>query len=108
SSLVQTPKHSASLFTTYALPFGLTIGYGATYQGSIAFNTPTLAAPTVLRSKDYLIHQAYLAYEINRNLQLQVNVKNIGDTLYFTRIRNNGWATPGDARSATATLTVKL
>jgi catecholate siderophore receptor len=60
SELANTPKHSGSLFTTYALPFGLTVGYGATYQGSFAFAAPTLAAPTVLRSKAYWVHQAYL------------------------------------------------
>ena len=31
--LIQTPKHSGSLWTTYVLPFGLQLGYGLTYQG---------------------------------------------------------------------------
>jgi catecholate siderophore receptor len=35
-------------------------------------------------------------------------VKNFTNALYYTRIRNNGWATPGDARSAVFTLNVKL
>lgn len=105
--LPQTPKHSGSLFTTYRLPFGLTIGYGFTYQGSfmLAAATPTTAAT---RSQDFLIHQGYLSYAITPNVSAQVNVKNIGDKLYYTRIRNNGWATPGDARSAVFTLNVKM
>lgn len=108
SRLIQTPRHSGSLFTAYRLPFGLTIGYGATYQGSFALNTPTIAAPGVIRSDDYLIHNAYLSYDFTPNLSAQVNVKNIGDTLYFTRIRNNGWATPGDGRSAVLTVTARM
>lgn len=108
SRLVQTPRHSGSLFTTYRLPFGLTVGYGFTYQGKFALNTPTAAAPTVIHSNDYLVHQAYLAYDFTPNLSAQLNVKNIGDTLYFTRIRNNGWATPGDGRSAVLTVTAKM
>lgn len=108
--LPQTPKHSGSLFTTYRLPFGLTVGYGLTYQGSFLLNaaTPTTAA---VRSDDFLIHQGYLAYEISPNLSAQLNVKNIGDKLYYTRIRSNnsvGWATPGDARSAVLTLIAKM
>ena len=108
SELANTPKHSGSLFTTYALPFGLTVGYGATYQGSFAFAAPTLAAPTVYRSKAYWVHQAYLSYAITPAISAQLNVKNFTNALYYTRIRNNGWATPGDARSAVFTLNVKL
>jgi catecholate siderophore receptor len=105
--LPQTPKHSGSLFTTYRLPFGLTVGYGFTYQGSFLLSAATPTAGAV-KSDDFLIHQGYLAYEFSPNLSAQLNVKNIGDKLYFTRIRNNGWATPGDARSAVLTLTAKM
>ncbi len=104
--LNQTPKHSGSLYTAYTLPFGLTIGYGATYQGRFPINLPTATARTIYYAKSYLVHNATISYEINRNFAAQINVKNIGDKLYYTRIRaNNGWATPGDARSATLTLT---
>ncbi|MEE4452736.1 TonB-dependent siderophore receptor [Novosphingobium resinovorum] len=108
SQLTQTPKHSGSLFTTYRLPFGLTVGYGATYQGKFAFNTPSATAPIVLYSDDYLIHQGFLSYDFTPNLSAQLNVKNIGNKLYYQRIRNNGWATPGDARSAVLTVTAKM
>ncbi|VWX51232.1 TonB-dependent siderophore receptor [Novosphingobium sp. 9U] len=105
--LPQTPKHSGSLFTTYRLPFGLTVGYGLTYQGGFLLSaaTPTTEA---IRSEDFLIHQGYLAYDFSPNFSAQLNVKNIGDKLYYTRIRNNGWATPGDARSAVLTLTARM
>ncbi|PNU06850.1 TonB-dependent receptor [Novosphingobium guangzhouense] len=108
SSLQQTPKHSGSLFTTYRLPFGLTIGYGATYQGKFAFGVPSATNSVVLNSKDYLVHNGFLSYEFSPNLSAQINVKNIGNKLYFQRIRNNGWATPGDARSAVLTVTAKM
>ena len=32
---------------------------------------------------------------------LQLNVKNLFDESYYIRVRNNGWAVPGDARQAT-------
>ena len=33
-------------------------------------------------------------------LSAQLNVKNVFNKEYYTAIRNNGWAIPGDARSA--------
>ena len=111
--LIQTPKHSGSLFTTYTLPFGLQIGYGLTYQGSFAFNQRNLAGRTQYFSEDYLIHRAFLAYEIGNGLTAQLNVSNFTDERYLTNIRNNigangaisgGWAMPGDRRQATFSL----
>src|SRR3546814_17440660 len=79
------------------LPFGLKIGYGATYQGKFTFNLPTAATdPELFQSDDYWVHNAYLAYDFTDRISAQLNIKNFTDKLYFTRIRNNGWATPGD------------
>jgi catecholate siderophore receptor len=109
SELTGTPNNSGSLYTSYTLPFGLTLGYGATYQGSFAINAPTVTSALVFRSKAYLVHNATINYDISKAFAAQVNVKNIGDKLYYTRIRaNSGWATPGDARSAVLTLTYKM
>ncbi|QNQ08683.1 TonB-dependent receptor [Sphingomonas alpina] len=110
--LTNTPKHSGSLFTTYTLPFGLQIGYGLTYQGSFALNNSALATPLapttvltpVFRSADYLTHRAFLSYPVTPGLTAQLNVQNITNERYFTGIRNNGWATPGEDRSAVFSL----
>ncbi|MCW4461523.1 TonB-dependent receptor [Sphingomonas sp. BT-65] len=99
--LVQTPRHSGSLFTVYALPFGLKIGYGFTYQGSFYLNNN---AATLFKAEDYMIHNAFLAYDFTPNLTAQVNVKNFTDEEYYTRVRNNGWATPGEGRAAVLTI----
>ena len=108
AELQNTPKHSGSLFTTYAFPFGLRIGYGVTYQGSFAFNLPTATSAAILRSDDYWVHSGFVAFDFNEKLSAQLNVKNVTDELYYTRIRNNGWATPGDARSAVLSATYKF
>jgi catecholate siderophore receptor len=104
AELQNTPNHSGSLFTTYEFPFGLTLGYSATYQGSYALNLPTLAAPAVYRSDSYLIHSAFVSFKLTETANVSLNVKNFTDELYYTRIRNNGWATPGDGRAAVLTL----
>lgn len=104
AELQNVPNHSGSLYTTYTFPFGLKLGYGVTYQGSFALNLPTAASAVVYRSDDYLVHNASISYDITKDLSVLVNVKNITNELYYTRIRNNGWATPGDARSAVLTV----
>ncbi|MDQ1232303.1 TonB-dependent siderophore receptor [Sphingomonas sp. SORGH_AS_0879] len=114
SQLIQTPKHSGSLFTTYKLPFGLEVGYGLTYQGSFATNAPVAANPVQFKVDDYLIHRTYLAYTIAQRWTMQLNVQNFTDEKYVTGVRNNinattgvvtgGWAIPGDRRQATLSL----
>jgi catecholate siderophore receptor len=112
--LIQTPRHSGSLFTTYRFPFGLQVGYGLSYQGSFALNQRTLPQRHQFRSDDYLIHRLFVAYEIREGLSAQLNVQNLTNAHYFTNIRNNvdrntgairgGWAVPGEARSAVLSL----
>jgi catecholate siderophore receptor len=102
--IVQAPKHSGSLFTTYRLPFGLELGYGLTYQGSFALNNTSLTAPVQIRSDDYFTHRAFLSYAFENGLTAQLNVQNLTDEDYYTGVRNNGWATPGEARSAVLSL----
>ena len=112
--LVQTPTHSGSLFTTYKLPFGLELGYGFTYQGAFTTYVPVLTNGTQLKTDDYLIHRAYLAYSFGHGLTAQLNVQNFTDEKYLTNVRNNinattgvvtgGWAMPGDRRQAVLSL----
>ena len=112
--LVQTPRHSGSLFTTYTFPFGLQVGYGLTYQGGFALNQRNLLGRTQYRSDDYLTHRLFVSYQVTQGLTAQVNVSNLTNERYFTGIRNNinatsgaitgGWATPGDSRQATFSL----
>lgn len=109
AELQNTPTHSGSLFTTYTLPFGLRIGYGVTYQGDFALNVPTAPNAPIFRVADYWVHNAYLAYDIGENFTAQLNIKNVTDADYFTRVRNNagssvGWATAGEKRAAVLTL----
>lgn len=112
--LIQTPKHSGSLFTTYSFPFGLQIGYGLTYQGKFTTNQRNLAQRTQFMVDDYLTHRAFVSYDFKNGLVAQLNVSNLTNEDYYTGVRNNvnattgivtgGWATPGDARSAVFSL----
>jgi catecholate siderophore receptor len=103
--MINTPKHSGSLFTTYTLPFGLQVGYGLTYQGSFYLNNARPTPATILYKSDaYTTHRAFFSYPVTEQLTAQVNVQNLTDKKYYTSIRNNGWATPGEGRSAVFSL----
>ena len=60
------------------------------------------------KSPGYVTHRAMVGYEVSERLGLQLNITNLTDKEYYTRIRNNGWATPGDERSAVLTATYKF
>jgi catecholate siderophore receptor len=115
--LTQTPRHSASLWTTYALG-DWTFGYGATYQGEFYPNNATAAA--YLKTDAYWVHRAMVSYQLTSRIGLQLNVNNLFEEEYYTGIRNNltitngvvtagnGWANPGEGRSAVLTATFKF
>ena len=90
---------------TYAFDFGVTVGYGATYQGEFtAQNVVTNAGGSPFPIKyveDYWVHSLMVSYEPKENVLLQLNVKNLFDEDYLIRVRNNGWAVPGDGLQAT-------
>ncbi|MEW5684718.1 MAG: TonB-dependent siderophore receptor [Pseudomonadota bacterium] len=111
--LTQVPKHAFSLFTTYDVPqYRLQFGYGVTYQGesfltqhALVTGATTAVRTTIplVKSDDYWVHRATVSWRATDALELRLNVNNLLDKEYYTRIRNNGWATPGDRRNATLT-----
>jgi catecholate siderophore receptor len=114
--IIQTPKHSGSLWTTYLLPFGLQLGYGLTYQGKFATNqsvSTTTLGLVQYESKAYVTQRAMISYAFENGLTAQLNVQNLFDKKYYTNIRSNvaatgivsgGWAMPGEGRSARLSL----
>ena len=114
-ALTQVPDHAFSLFTTYDLPhWDLQVGYGVTYQGEtyltqhtlVTGSTSTRSTIPLVKSDDYMVHRLTIAWTGVDNLELRLNVNNLFDKEYYTRIRGNaagGWATPGDTRNATLT-----
>jgi catecholate siderophore receptor len=107
------PKHALSLWTTYDIGHGWQVGYGATYQGETYVTQHSEDYPDgpLQKSDSYWVHRAMVAYRVNRQLGLQLNVNNLFDKEYYERIRNNagnGWATPGAGRQAVLTATYQF
>lgn len=98
-----TPKHAATLWTTYVLPFGLTIGGGASYvdkQYGDAANTKWIPS--------YTRWDAMIGYAIQDNISLQLNVQNLTDKIYFTKAYASHYASIAPGRAATLALNVKF
>lgn len=98
--LAKIPKNSASIWADYqfnGIIDGLTIGTGVRYVGSTygdQTNSPDLKVP------DYTLVDAMIRYDINKQLQLQVNANNIADKKYVSAC--DYWCYYGDGRTVSA------
>lgn len=109
-SLANTPRHSASLFTTYRVLPRLTVGGGVYYvsrsnggnQGGAGGGSNRIYAP------EYTRVDAYAAYDLTDTASLRLNVKNAGDERYIMRTNGVHHADPAPGRAATLTLNMRF
>jgi catecholate siderophore receptor len=94
SALARVPEHSFNIWTTYRLPFGLTLGGGTQYMGGVDRSTTT--QNQVVPS--YWLYNAMASYEVNKNLTLRLNVNNLTNEEYVDRV-GGGHYIPGPTRS---------
>ncbi len=97
-----TPNQSANLWTTYELPYHITIGTGVQVSDKQFGSTADTASVP-----GYAIQQAMLGYKANQNVSFQLNVYNLWDEHYIA-VYGNGGAVPGSGRSITFTTSVKF
>ncbi|KOC21813.1 catecholate siderophore receptor Fiu [Comamonas testosteroni] len=108
NGLTYTPKNAFSLWSTYQLPFGLTIGGGARYAGGLKRGTDG-AVGTPNHTDSYWVFDAMASYRVNKNLDIQLNVFNLFDKDYVAAINKSGYRYfPGIARSARLTANFKF
>lgn len=112
ATLNWSPRLSFTSWTTYRFGNGLTVGGGARYMDSVArsVNNSAQAATTNMRdTQSYWVYDAYLAYQVNPRLQLQLNVFNLANKRYVASLNNNGLRyTPGVERSARLVATLRF
>lgn len=82
-----TPKRSASLWTTYTFPFGLTVGGGIQYVDDSWVGRPDdanriLPNGTYGELPGYTIANLMASYKVNDYLSLRLNIDNLTDELY--------------------------
>jgi len=108
SDLAYTPKSAFTAWTTYHLPFNLTIGGGARYSGELKRGTDS-AIGTPAFTDDYWVFDAMASYPVNRHFSLQLNVYNLFDKSYVASINKSGYRyIPGTPRSAMITANVQF
>jgi catecholate siderophore receptor len=88
-----TPKTTFNVWTTYRLPFGLTIGGGGQFMDSVLRNT-SVGADGI---PSYWLFNAMLGYAVTEKLSLQLNATNLFDEDYIDRV-GGGHHIPGQAR----------
>lgn len=96
-----TPRNSYSVWTTYTVTPRFTIGGGATYVdrrfGNVA-NSVWIP--------EYTRYDAMAALRVGSKVNLQLNVQNLTDEVYFVRPYQNHYAQLGGARSAVVSATL--
>lgn len=95
-------KNSATLWTTYQVMPQLTLGAGAIAMDKVygdAANTKWVPG--------YVRYDAMARYNVNKNVDLQLNVNNLSDKRYFTKAYASHYATEAEGRSAVLSVNFK-
>ena len=88
------PENSATLWTTYQVMPQLTLGAGAVAMDKVYGNTTnTKFVP------GYVRYDAMARYQVNSNVDLQLNVNNLSDTRYFSKAYSSHYATEAEGIS---------
>lgn len=100
--LLNTPRNTATVWTSYDLPFGLQLGGGATHISSrFGNNTNTVKIP------GYTRYDLAASYLITQGLQARLNILNLTDRRFFEGVYS-GNTTPGIGRTFLLTLAARF
>jgi catecholate siderophore receptor len=98
NNLNYTPKQAFTLWTSYTLPMGLTIGGGARFNDRMLRGTDG-AIGTPAYTNSYWVFDAMASYQVSKNIDVRLNVYNLGDKEYVAAINKSGYRyTPGSPR----------
>ncbi|QIG79202.1 catecholate siderophore receptor Fiu [Stakelama tenebrarum] len=94
-NLTYTPDDAFTLWTSYRLPMGLTIGGGVRHTGGMHRGTDgAVGTPTYTES--WTTVDAVASYAVTDNVTLRVNAYNLFDERYVVSINKSGYRyTPG-------------
>jgi catecholate siderophore receptor len=93
--LVNTPRNSFNIWSTYRLPSGFHFGGGARFVDRRFGNTINTRFVDA-----YWTFDAMASYPISKHVDLKLNLYNLTDKFYFDRI-GGGHIVPGPGRAAT-------
>jgi len=97
--LTYTPDQAFTLWSTYRLPFNLTVGGGFRYSGEMHRGTDG-AVGTPAFTNSYTVWDAVASYPVTSNLDVRLNAYNLTDKEYVSAINKSGYRyTPGVPRT---------
>ncbi|RLZ09985.1 TonB-dependent siderophore receptor [Acinetobacter sp. 2JN-4] len=95
-------KNSANLWTTYQILPQFTVGAGVQYRDRVyTYHDQSRVLPT------FMIYNAMAKYNVNDNIDLQLNINNLSDKRYFTSAHARHYANEGDGRNAVFAINFK-
>ena len=100
--LPNVPQNSATLWTTYQVLPQLNLGVGAIAMDKVygdAANTKFVPG--------YVRYDAMARYNVNKNVDLQLNLNNLSDKRYFTKAYASHYATEAEGRGAILAINFK-
>jgi len=107
STLPYAPDDALSLWSTYRMPAGFTVGGGARYTGVV--KRQAKLATTLDHMSSYWLYDAVATYKVSKNWEAQLNIYNLLNKRYMTAINYLGYRyTPGLERSARLTLNAQF
>jgi catecholate siderophore receptor len=102
--LVLTPEFSGGLWTTYELPYRITVGGGIRATDDVFINNAN-----TITSPGYRLLDAVAEYPVNSHLTLRLNVYNLTNEVYIRSVNNNGGRyNPGNPRSVLVSTGVRF
>lgn len=102
--IVFSPKLTFTSWATYKLPLGFTLGGGARYVDTAVRSSNLAITSNLPGAPDYWVADAMVAYDVTKNIALQLNLYNVFDKEYYTSVNSGGSRyIPGDKRNALLT-----
>lgn len=102
-TLALVPEHSFSFWSTYQLAQRWRVGAGVIHQGD-RFATVSNAVTL----PDFTRVDAAVYYSLSDSIDVQVNVENLTNALYFATAHNDNNITPGAPRNVRAALSARF
>jgi catecholate siderophore receptor len=110
AQLANVPRNTFSTWSTYDLPWRLSIGGGADFVDSRTASSTTPIDPIsglVKQVPGYWVFNAMAKYQASEHIDLRVNVYNLADNYYYDQI-HPAHIVPGAARSALLGISFKF
>lgn len=108
--IANTPRNTVSLWTTYQLPYDLSLSYGFRYVdqrdifsglGNGADSSTTRAGRIIVPS--YSVHDLALSYQPYAGVNMRLNAGNLFNKHYWSQYNMRGYGVPGEGRNVQLT-----